>query len=136
MLYRAIGSAAEDKIIRIAQARINSSKVMPCSERPRLRFIIMLRILQTIAYGCTCSVASPVTSGIGFCCESLALTWTMDTFEEPGAIAFTTIPMIVPVPLTPAVLGCRVAEIIACPCSLSPRFAEPHPEHTDRKSTR
>src|ERR1700688_368530 len=27
--------------------------------------------------------------------------------------------MIVPVPLTPAVFGCRVAEIIVCPCSLS-----------------
>src|SRR5882762_8222129 len=81
-------------------------------------------------YGCTCSVASLVTSGIGFCCESLAFTCTIDRFDEPGAIAFTTIPMIVPVPLTPAVFGCRVAEMIACPCSLSPRFAEPHPEHT------
>src|SRR6266404_5544702 len=100
MLYRAIGSAAEDKIIRIAQARINSSKVMPCSERSRLRLRI-LRILQALAdyYGCTCTVASTVT-------------------------------MIVPVPLTPAVFGCRVAEIIACPCSFSLRFAEPHPEHT------
>src|SRR6266404_417645 len=131
MLYRAIGSAAEDKIIRIAQARINSSKVMPCSERSRLRLRI-LRILQALAdyYGCTCTVASTVTSGMGFCCESLAFTCTMDKFELPGAIAFTTIPMIVPVPLTPAVFGCRVAEIIACPCSFSLRFAEPHPEHT------
>src|SRR6266404_2267206 len=107
-----MGSAAEDKIIRIAQARINSSKVMPRWERPRLRSIIILRILQTLVnYGCTCSVASTVTSGIGLCCESLAFTCTTERFEEPGAIAFTTIPMIVPVPLTPAVLGCRVAEI-------------------------
>src|SRR5258706_10121371 len=99
------------------RARQNqSSKVMPCSERPRLPHK-NLRMLQTLAdYGWTCSVASPVTSARGFCCESLALTCTMDKFEAPGAIAFTTIPMIVPVPLTPAVFGCRVAEIIACPC--------------------
>src|SRR6266404_3874276 len=67
---------------------------------------------------------------MGFCCESLAFTCTMDRFEAPGAIAFTTIPMIVPVPLTPAVFGWRVAEIIACPCGLSAWFADPHPEQT------
>src|SRR5258705_4165699 len=67
---------------------------------------------------------------MGFCCESLAFTCTMDRFEAPGAMAFTTIPMIVPVPLTPAVFGWRVAEIIACPCGLLAWFADPHPEQT------
>ena len=50
---------------------------------------------------------------MAFCCESLAFTWTMDKFVEPGANAFTTTPMSVPLPLTPGVLGGRVAEIIA-----------------------
>src|SRR5882724_871285 len=72
-------------------------------------------------YGCTCSVASLVTSGIGFCCESLAFTCTIDRFDDPGPIAFTTIPIIVPVPLTPTVFGCRVAEMIAWPCTGSTR---------------
>ena len=36
-------------------------------------------------------------------------------------IPATPMPMIVPVPLTPTVLGCRVAEIIACPCTGSTR---------------
>src|SRR5215470_12441560 len=61
--------------------------------------------IYKLDYGCTCNVASLVTSGIGFCCESFAFTCTIDRFELPGAIAFTTMPMIVPVPLTPAVFG-------------------------------
>src|SRR5438270_12648080 len=87
-----------------------------------------IRLLQI--YGWTCSVASPVTSGMGFCCESLAFTCTIERFDAPGAMAFTTMPMTVPVPLTPAVFGWRVAEIIAWPWSLLLRLAEPHPEHT------
>ena len=56
-------------------------------------------------YGWTCSAASLVTSGISFCCESFAFTCTIDKFEEPGASALTTIPISVPLPLTPEVLG-------------------------------
>src|SRR4029077_17342728 len=80
-----------------------------------------LTSISDFGYGCTCSVASLVTSGIGFCCESLALTCTIDRLEFPCASAFITIPINVPLPLTPELLGCRVAEIIACPRSLSTR---------------
>src|SRR5712692_1571857 len=72
-------------------------------------------------YGWTCTVASLVTSGIGFCCESLAFTCTIDRFDEPGASALITIPISVPLPFTPGVFGWRVAEMMAWPCSLSTR---------------
>jgi hypothetical protein len=67
----------------------------------------------TIVYGCTCTVASLLTSGIGFSCESFAFTCTTDRFDEPGASVLTTMPSRVLLPLTPGVLGWRVAEIIA-----------------------
>src|SRR5690242_19398377 len=73
---------------------------------------------QKLDYGWTCRVASPVTIGIACCCEFFALTSTMDRFDVPGASAFTTIPTIVPVPLTPGVFGWRVAEMIIWPLSL------------------
>src|SRR5437879_12862723 len=56
---------------------------------------------------------------MGFCCESLALTCTMDNGDVPGATAFTTSPRSVPLPLTPGVLGGRVAEIMYWPLSLN-----------------
>jgi hypothetical protein len=56
-------------------------------------------------YGCTCTVASLLTRGIGFCCESFAFTCMIDRFDEPGASALTTMPSSVPLPLTPGVLG-------------------------------
>src|ERR1700759_4786026 len=46
----------------------------------------------------------------------------MDRFVVPGAIPLTTTPSSVPLPLTPGVLGWRVAEIMAWPCSLSTRW--------------
>jgi hypothetical protein len=64
-------------------------------------------------YGFTCTLASPVTNWIGRCCESLALTCTIDRVLVPGASALITMRMIVPVPLAPAVFGWRVAEMIA-----------------------
>jgi hypothetical protein len=119
-----IGIAAEVRMSKIEQARISSISVMPAAAptRPtrtaRLRRNVRkppgcmcVRLMElksfaiTLDYYCTCTVASLVTSGIGFCCESFAFTCTMDKFEFPGAIAFTTMPMIVPVPLTPAVFG-------------------------------
>jgi len=56
-------------------------------------------------YGSTCTVASLVTNRIGRCCESLALTCTIDRVPVPGASPLITMPMIVPVPLAPAVFG-------------------------------
>src|SRR6266576_2045560 len=56
---------------------------------------------------------------MGFCCESLALTCTMDNGDVPGATAFTTSPRRVPLPLTPGVLGGRVAEMMYWPLSLN-----------------
>jgi hypothetical protein len=56
-------------------------------------------------YGFTCTLASPGTSWIGRCCESLALTCTIDRVLVPGASALITISRIVPLPLTPAVFG-------------------------------
>src|SRR6267378_7475681 len=113
-LYFAIGSAAEDKTKSMEQAMINSSSVMPAWERESLwgrPFIRMMRDIDNpFDYGWTCSVASLVTSGISFCCESFAFTCTIDRFVEPGAIPLTTIPISVPFPLTPGVLGWRVAE--------------------------
>src|SRR5215469_12142237 len=58
---------------------------------------------------------------MGLCWESLALICTIERFVVPGASAFTTTPSNVPVPFTPGVLGCLVADMIACPCSLSTR---------------
>ena len=56
-------------------------------------------------YGFTCTVASLVTNWIGFCCEFLAFTCTIDRVLAPGARALITMPMIVPVPLAPVVFG-------------------------------
>src|SRR5579863_5988615 len=44
MVMRAMGSAAEDRISRIAQAMISSSRVMPAS---RVRLLCMLRCFMT-----------------------------------------------------------------------------------------
>src|SRR3954451_15340442 len=55
--------------------------------------------------GCTVTDASLVTIGIGRCCESLALICTMDRLDVPGASALITMPIMVPVPLTPGVFG-------------------------------
>jgi len=63
-------------------------------------------------YGSTCTVASLVTSWMGRCCESFAFSCTIEIAEEPGAIPLTTMPSNVPLPLTPGVFGCRVAEMI------------------------
>src|SRR5947199_391837 len=128
MVYFAMGNAAEDRTIRIAHAIINSSSVIPDSERDgfrpiplttRLWFKVSRNIIRTIRnYGWTCTVASLVISGIRFCCESFAFTCTIDRFDEPGARPLITIPSSVPLPLTPAVFGPRVAEIIDWPLSL------------------
>ena len=64
---------------------------------------------------------TPVTSGMTFCCESRAFTCTMEIFALPTALPFITRPSSVPLPFTPCVFGWRVAEIIACPCSVSTR---------------
>jgi hypothetical protein len=63
-------------------------------------------------YGFTWTLASPVTSCIGRCCESFAFCCAIEITEEPGAIPLTTRPSNVPLPLTPAVFGCRVAAMI------------------------
>jgi len=63
-------------------------------------------------YGFTWTLASLVTSCMGRCCESFAFSCTIEIREEPGAIPLTTMPSNVPLPLTPGVFGCRVAEMI------------------------
>ena len=63
-------------------------------------------------YSFTWTMASLVTSCMGRCCRSFAFCCTIEIREEPGAIPLTTIPSNVPLPLTPAVFGCRVAEMI------------------------
>ena len=71
------------------------------------RFLLHFRLEagpRTI-YGSTCTVASLVTNRIGRCCEFLALTCTIDRVPVPGASPLITMPMIVPVPLAPAVFG-------------------------------
>src|SRR3981189_2056426 len=112
-VYFAIGRAGEEKIKSMAQAIINSSNVMPAAERESLGdrpFIRMLRgINNPFDYGWTCSVASLVTSGISFCCESFAFTCTIERLDEPGPSALMTIPIHVPLPLTPRVFGSRGA---------------------------
>ena len=110
----AIGSAAEAKNNKIEQAIINSSSVIPALSSPQCWRLRKLRLeLRTIELfrsrtkGLYLNVASLVTSGIGFCCESLAFTCTIERFDEPGANAFDHDPISVPLPLTPGVLGCR-----------------------------
>src|SRR5215471_17959550 len=45
----------------------------------------------------------------------------MDRLVVPGVMPLTTTPSSVPLPFTPGVFGCRVAEMIAWPWSLSAR---------------
>src|SRR5690242_3366941 len=70
---------------------------------------------------CTLTLASLVTNCSGRCCESRAFTCKIEIVELPGATPLTTTPKIVPLPLTPGVLGMRVAETMAWPRSLSTR---------------
>ena len=70
-------------------------------------------------YGFTWILASLVTSCIGRCCESFAFCCTIEIVAEPGAIPLITMPSNVPLPLTPAVLGCRVVEMMDWPFLLS-----------------
>jgi hypothetical protein len=88
----------------------DASVALPCL-RLRARFaarkntVVRRETGPREVYGFTCTLASLVTNWMGRCCESLAFTCTIDSVLVPGASALITMPVTVPVPLAPGVLG-------------------------------
>src|SRR6266576_1834751 len=109
-VYLAMGSAAEERMSSIAHAMINSSSVIPSSERnvlrwtllrPGPRFEMFGNIARIIRLRLDLQRRLTGYHGINFCCESFAFACTIDRFDDPGASALTTIPIKVHVPPTP-----------------------------------
>src|SRR5713226_2371957 len=95
MVIRATGSAAVERIIKMAQATTSSSRVIPARAllpRPARR------TLHLPSRYCTRMEASLVTSVRGFCCESCPFTCTMEIDEVPLATPRTMMPSSVPLP--------------------------------------